>query len=312
MRRFLAALLAVCLLCTLAFAASGFADGRYSGQAQGRNGPIEAEVTVQSGKITDVDVAAYAETPAKLQQAMQIVGRIVGCESYTAVEKVDAVSGATVSSEGIKNAVLDALKAFKPQWGHAAGESCPSANYTDVPPVEHWAHEAIDWAVATGTASGVSATEFAPFRVCTRAQIVTLLWRVAGAPVEYGALHIPFEDVGRMQYYTQAVHWAATNGVVAGVDAAHFAPAKPCTRAQVVTILWSMAGRPEPAGETLSFLDVPEGAYYARAVRWAVSNGVVAGVSPTSFAPHKSCTRAEIVMMLYRAQDLLVATEIAS
>ena len=116
MRRALAALLAAGLLCTFVLAAGSLPNGQFGGTAQGRNGPIEADVTVKDGYVTAVDVTAYAETPSKLQMAMQIVGHIIGCGSYREIEAVDTISGATMSSQGIKEAVLDALREAKPGW----------------------------------------------------------------------------------------------------------------------------------------------------------------------------------------------------
>lgn len=315
MRRVLAAVLALCLLCGAALAAGILHNGSFSGSAQGRNGLIEVAVTVSDGAVEAVEVEAYAETPSKLQSAMQIVPRIIGCKSYAEIEAVDTITGATATSQGIKDAVLDAVKEDKPGWDHAEDAPCPSERFTDAPPYGDWAHQPIDWAVSTGLAYGVSDTEFAPDRRCTRAEIVTFLWRIAGAPVEYGALNIPFEDVERMQFYTQAVHWAVTNGIVKGVDETHFAPNKICSRAESVSLIWRMAGS-EDLGLTkaeepddkiwlpsLPFKDVEQNDWFYAAVRWAVARGISYGVSDTQFAPDRSCTRAEIVALLFRVSD---------
>ena len=112
-----------------------------------------------------------------------------------------------------------------------------------------------------------------------------------------------FTDVHAEDYYYDAVLWAAQEGVTGGTSDTLFAPNAGCTRAQAVTFLWRAAGSPEPKSADLPFTDVPADAYYAKAVAWAVENGVAKGVSETAFAPNASCTRAQIVTFLWRAQQ---------
>ncbi len=112
-----------------------------------------------------------------------------------------------------------------------------------------------------------------------------------------------FTDVHAEDYYYDAVLWAAQEGVTGGTSDTLFAPNAGCTRAQAVTFLWRAAGSPEPKSDDLPFTDVPADAYYAKAVAWAVENGVAKGVSETAFAPDTSCTRAQIVTFLWRAQQ---------
>ena len=112
-----------------------------------------------------------------------------------------------------------------------------------------------------------------------------------------------FTDVHAEDYYYDAVLWAAQEGVTGGTSNTLFAPNAGCTRAQAVTFLWRAAGSPEPKSADLPFTDVPADAYYAKAVAWAVENGVAKGVSETAFAPNASCTRAQIVTFLWRAQQ---------
>ena len=113
---------------------------------------------------------------------------------------------------------------------------------------------------------------------------------------------LPFTDVAVTDYYYDAVLWAAENGITGGVDDTHFAPNAPCTRAQAVTFLWRAAGSPAPKSGAMPFTDVAEGAYYYDAVLWAVANGITDGVDDTHFAPNATCTRAQIVTFLWRAQ----------
>ena len=112
----------------------------------------------------------------------------------------------------------------------------------------------------------------------------------------------PFTDIHAEDYYYDAVLWAAQKGVTGGTSDTTFTPDGACTRAQAVTFLWRAAGSPEP--KTLSsFADIPADSYYAKAVAWAVENGVAKGVSDTLFAPDTTCTRAQIVTFLWRAQQ---------
>ena len=120
---------------------------------------------------------------------------------------------------------------------------------------------------------------------------------------ETPAFENPFTDVHAEDYYYDAVLWAAQEGVTGGTSDTLFAPNASCTRAQAVTFLWRAAGSPEPKSADLPFTDVPADAYYAKAVAWAVENGVAKGVSETAFAPNATCTRAQIVTFLWRAQQ---------
>ena len=177
--------------------------------------------------------------------------------------------------------------------------SALAAGFTDVPQGTYYG-DAVDWAVANGITSGTSGMEFSPDKTCTRAQAVTFLWRANGQPDAAG--NTPFADVSTSSYYNEAVQWAVANGVTSGTSATTFEPDAPVTRAQVVTFLYRDAGSPSASGST-SFADVPTNAYYADAVRWAVSQGITAGTSATAFSPDESCTRAQIVTFLYRESD---------
>ncbi len=187
---------------------------------------------------------------------------------------------------------------YESQYPCQGGKSCPCAQFDDTPALGSWAHDPIDWALRNGYANGMSATRFGVDSPCTRAQVVTFLWRVAGSPETEG--NNPYRDVKPTAYYYEAVLWASQNGITAGKTAKTFAPAETCTRAQVVTFLWRMAEKPE-AGTENPFRDIRETAYYHDAVLWAVHQGITAGKTKTSFAPDEDCTRAQIVTFLYRA-----------
>ena len=161
-----------------------------------------------------------------------------------------------------------------------------------------WYAGAVNWAVSEGITAGTSATTFSPDAPCTRAQVVTFLWRAAGSPKATGSN--PFTDISAGAYYYDAVLWAVEKGITVGTSAATFSPDTVCTRAQIVTFLWRAAGSPAASGSN-PFTDVSQGSYYYDAVLWAVSQGITAGTSATTFSPDTACTRAQAVTFLYRA-----------
>ena len=160
-----------------------------------------------------------------------------------------------------------------------------------------WYAEAVAWAVEQGIAAGTDATHFSPAVPCTRAQLVTFLWRAAGCP-EPEETGTPFTDVAEGSYYAKAVAWAAETGVAKGVSETQFAPNRTVTRAQTVTFLYRYAKAEVEAVKV--FEDVEPEAWYAGAVAWACEQGVTKGVDETHFAPGNDCTRAQIVTFLYR------------
>lgn len=161
-------------------------------------------------------------------------------------------------------------------------------------------YDAVLWAVEQKITSGTSATTFSPDASCTRAQMVTFLWRAAGSPkIENGKN--PFTDVKADAYYYDAVLWAVEKGVTSGTSATTFSPDATVTRGQTVTFLYRNAGSPEVSG-TMPFTDVEADAYYAKAVQWAVQQKITTGTSETTFSPMSDCTRGQIVTFLYRAK----------
>ena len=178
------------------------------------------------------------------------------------------------------------------------GENCPSARFTDIP-AHYWAHMYIDWAVVNQVTAGTGPTSFGPEMECSRSQFVTLLWRVMGSP-EPTATDNPFTDVREKDYYYKAVLWAVENGITGGTSATTFGSRTPCSRAQIVTFLWRMEGSEEPTATENPFTDVKPGAYYEKAVLWAVEKGFTGGTSETTFSPKRVCTRVEAVTFLYR------------
>ena len=168
--------------------------------------------------------------------------------------------------------------------------------FYDVPNGAYF-YEAVKWAVKNGITTGVGNDLFAPEQPCTRAQIVTFLWRAAGSPEP--KTMSSFTDVPASAYYAKAVAWAVENGITNGMTATMFAPDATCTRGQSVTFL-HRALKGTASGST-NFTDVKSDAFYADAINWAVANNVTNGTSNTTFSPDADCTRAEIVTFLYRA-----------
>ena len=179
------------------------------------------------------------------------------------------------------------------------GESCPGKNFIDMPPAGNWAHKAIDWALTRHVAAGTDDNVFSPNLGCTRAQVVTFLWRAAGRP-DPGDAPCPFTDVSESSYSYNAIRWAFSQQIAFGVTDTAFEPGKTCTRAQIVSFVWRAAGSPECDAANCPFTDVKADAYYRQAVCWAVEHGVAYGTSENSFSPYDTCTRAQALAFLYR------------
>ena len=158
--------------------------------------------------------------------------------------------------------------------------------------------EAIDWAVEKGITNGVSSNMFAPNDPCTRAQIVTFLWRAAGSPAPKSMSS--FTDVPADAFYAKAVAWAVENSITSGTGESKFSPNSTCTRAQAVTFLYRASGSPAVSGKA-EFSDVSTTAFYADAVAWAAKKGITTGIGGGLFGSDNDCTRGQIVTFLWRA-----------
>ena len=157
-------------------------------------------------------------------------------------------------------------------------------------------YDAVIWAVDQGITNGTSAAAFSPNQTCTRAQIITFLWRAAGSPAPAASHTVP--DVAEGEYYSTAVQWAAENNLFN--EGTLFRPNDPCTRGAAVEFMWRADGCVNITTET-GFTDVPMEASYSIAVDWAVLQGITNGTSATTFSPEQTCTRGQIVTFLYRA-----------
>ena len=167
--------------------------------------------------------------------------------------------------------------------------------FSDVPTSAYY-YEAVKWAQEKGITGGIGNGLFGPNQPCTRAQIVTFLWRAAGSPEPKSMSS--FSDVSADSYYAKAVAWAVENGITTGTGDGKFSPDATCTRAQSVTFLFRAIGK--LVDSKAEFSDVLADSYYANAVDWAVENGVTNGIGDGLFGPNNSCTRAQIVTFLYR------------
>ena len=174
-----------------------------------------------------------------------------------------------------------------------AAEQSP---FRDVSASDYY-YDAVKWAAEEGITSGTSADLFSPSAPCTRAQMVTFLWRAAGSPNVGGAL--TFTDVADSAYYAPAVRWAASVGVTSGTGAGRFSPDDPCTRGQMAAFLYRWQQSPAASGSN-PFADVADSDYYYAAVLWAYQKGVTQGVSANAFAPSAPCTRGQMAMFLYQ------------
>ena len=174
-------------------------------------------------------------------------------------------------------------------------EEVKTSPFQDVP-TDAYYYEAVKWAQKKGITGGIGDGLFGPNQPCTRAQIVTFLWRAAGSPVVNYAMDLT--DVPSDAYYAEAVRWALSQGITTGTADGRFSPNAPCTRAQAVTFLFQ-ASKASADGAP-AFSDVAADAYYAEAVRWATDNGITNGTTSSTFSPGSGCTRAQIVTFLWR------------
>lgn len=174
-------------------------------------------------------------------------------------------------------------------------------NFTDVKTTDYF-YNSVKWAVGKNITNGTSSITFSPYKSCTRAEIVTFLWRAAGSP-EPTTTRNPFRDVNAVTHssYYKAILWASQKGITSGTSTTAFSPDQVCTRAQIVTFLYRYAGQPSGYYSN-PFKDVgatSEASYY-KAILWAVGKGITTGTSATTFSPYASCNRAEAVTFLYR------------
>ncbi len=236
------------------------------------------------------------------------VARVEG-RKITALYPEDFLPGYTVDADHAGSVTVCFRESFNEEWADFGGYVFISESIA--PPVIHfgdvpdgvWYADAVAWALENGVTVGTSESTFSPNNTCTRAQIVTFLWRAAGCP-EPTLTESPFTDVAAGSYYYKSVLWAVENGITTGSSATSFSPRRSCTRAEIVTFLWRAAGSPAPETQSCLFRDVAQGVWYRDAVLWAVENGVTTGTSANTFSPYRPCTRAQAVTFLWRANGM--------
>ena len=194
-----------------------------------------------------------------------------------------------------------------PALGHVYADGfCTVCGIEEQPfaDIQHGAYyyEPVKWAVEQGITTGMTPTTFVPDGSCTRAQVVTFLWRAMGCPEPISSDN-PFTDVPAGEWYSDAVLWAVEKGITLGTSESTFDPELACTRGQIVTFLWRFRNEPVPTSAENPFWDVSSGQYYYNAVLWAVENGITNGMGDGRFAPDDPCTRCQIVTFLYRADE---------
>ncbi len=266
-----------------------------------------ANYTIGAMKWYDVAAKQYMDpekdfflTGFKYRADVQLVPAGSKTFSPSATAKVNGNNAVAVASG--KNLIVRYIFTAKPASAYVCeGNSgkCPAAqtSFADIPAPTNWAHAAIDWAIANNITSGTTPTTFAPKLVCSRAQVVSFLWRINGSPKMSAAN--PFTDVKEGDWFYDAVLWAVKQKITAGTTPTTFAPNLNCSRSQVVTFLYAAA---EDKTFTASnpFTDVPAGAWYYNPVLWAVARGITSGTTPTTFSPGLACSREQIVTFLYK------------
>lgn len=237
-------------------------------------------------KGSDVTITA---TPDKGYEVDDIVAKDAKGNKLTLKDNGDGTYTFTMPASKV---TIEATFAEK----QADEPVAPEKLFADVSAEEYY-YEAVKWASENGVTGGIGENLFGANLPCTRAQIVTFLWRAAGSPEPKGMSG--FVDVSADAYYAKAVAWAVEQGIVSGTSATTFSPDAVCTRAQSVAFLYRAFG--EKVNKAAGFSDVSADAYYADAVAWAVENGVASGIGGGLFAPDQDCARGQIVAFLYRA-----------
>ena len=199
------------------------------------------------------------------------------------------------------------------------GPTCPGYAFRDMPVPADWSHEGLDYCIYRGYVAGTSASTVSPTGVCTRAQLVSILYRMQGEPTtvkgyELAKLRAPFDDVPRGQWYTDAIWWAKLTGVVAGTSATTFDPEGEITREQLAVILYNYTQQFAPgsipaAGSLAGFPDAGSVSSWARTeMAWAVGNGLISGTGSGGVAylsPQGSATRAQVAAILMRFEQAM-------
>lgn len=261
---------------------------------------VSSKLEIQSATVTGRGNAIYAEDSSIHIRAGSFTANgstaNSAIASYTCVDKETLqLDLSTVSDSG-------AMCTRPADWKQKLTEKVEMYFFEDVPETAYY-YPSVLWAVQNGVTVGMSTTEFAPQKSCTRAQMATFLWNQAGQP-KPTITKIPFTDVKAGSWYYEAVLWAYETRVTVGTSATTFTPNQTCSRAQIATFLWNAAGQPSPATTENPFTDVKTGSWYYKAVLWMAENDLAAGTGKETFSPMNTCKRCDIVTFLYRAVQL--------
>lgn len=255
----------------------------------------EIELTVQRNSNSEKDwMSAEITTDLNADGKVTLTLREDGIPQISgpAGQKYDVSTKTDHSGSGIPNATVEEVMEF-------FGEE-PTPSFSDVSTSAYY-YDAVQWAVEQGITTGTSARTFSPDEPCTRAQVVTFIWRALGLDdLSSRSTENPFRDVPSGAYYRDPVLWAAENGITTGTSATTFSPDDACTRAQVVTFLWRTDYPPKKISGPVGFRDVHIEDYFWFPVKWALEREITTGTSADTFSPHQTCTRAEVVTFLYR------------
>lgn len=252
------------------------------------------DYTVEEGseKWSGSGGSAVPNAIDKVESLIDAIGTVTessGSKIEAARKAYDALTDAQKALVGNYKTLTDAELAYAKLTGKLP--------FTDVKEGDY-CYDAVKWAVEQGITNGTTATTFAPGAGCTRAQMVTFLWRAAGSPEPAGKTN-PFTDVKEDDYYFKALLWAMENGITKGTTETTFSPNAACTRGQMAAFLYRSAKSPAVEGAN-PFTDVQEGDYFFGAVLWAAEEGVTKGTTDTTFSPAATCTRGQMVTFLYR------------
>ena len=271
--------------------------------AQGEGITLSCTYYTEDGDRVEVSFAGDAGNNGK-DVSMSRTGdtvRFSGGESGTVTVTYENGKTWTEQVEPGKDLSVTADGKNEPSTNGAISQVPDSVRFFDDISPDDYFYDAVVWAVECGVTTGTGANTFSPYRPCTRAEVVTLLWRALGLDEVGGrSTDNPFADVEDSDYFRDAVLWAAEYGITTGTDGRHFSPDKACTRAEVVTFLWRSHFPTEVIMDGAGFRDVNAWDYYWLPVNWAVKEGITTGTGEDTFSPNMVCTRSQVVTFLYR------------
>ena len=269
----------------------------------------KAKSTADVTGYYDSIVFVFAKTEqftAPLEEAIAAAAAIdltkYTAESVAALQKALADAKAALANAETMNEVIEKAKALNDAIAALKEPEGPLFRFDDVKDPAKFYYAPVYWAYEAKPqiTNGADETHFAPDNACTRGHVVTFLWRAAGCP-EPKSSQTPFKDLKKGAFYEKAVAWAVENEITNGISADKFGPDAKCNRGQIVTFLWRFKGKPDPKSADTPFKDLKDGAFYLKAVAWAVENEVTNGMSADKFGPDATCTRGQVVTFLYRA-----------